>query len=133
MAQHAAKYTDPSQAPSMRHVSRGDPSLDVVDINPKDQQVLLDAIAVDADVLVTDNLGDFPIEVMTRYKPVALSAEQTLLRICKADASKFVDAIDRQIAGYKQFPRNRVEYADLLRQRGYTRLLSLVEMHWRQA
>jgi predicted nucleic acid-binding protein len=63
--------------------------------DPKDNHVLAAAISTSAQVIVTDNLADFPAEVLTRHAIDAISADDFIADTIELDPSEAILALRR--------------------------------------
>ncbi|MDQ2762222.1 MAG: PIN domain-containing protein [Pseudomonadota bacterium] len=60
--------------------------------DPKDRHVLAAAVGVAANVIVTNNLKDFPADILDRYEIVARSPDDVLCAIFDEDQEAFIAA-----------------------------------------
>ena len=91
---HVADYT--ALVPAMRN-------------QEKDRHVVAAAVRIGAQVIVTDNLRDFPPETLAPFGIAALSADAFLARLFVIDAEVMVALLGEQAASYRLPPRSPSE------------------------
>lgn len=64
--------------------------------HPKDRHVLAAAVAIGADILVTDNLRDFPVSALAPFHAEAQSADEFLTRLFELDADRMATMVVEQ-------------------------------------
>ncbi len=74
--------------------------------DPKDRHVLAAAIRGGAEVLVTENLRDFPPETVRPYDIQVVSQDAFLLDQLDLRPADVIDALRRQVSRYHREPRN---------------------------
>lgn len=97
--------------------------------HPKDRHVLAAAVAAGASVIVTHNLGDFPIQALDPYRVIAQSPDDFLVALYAASPDAMHRILQEQSASLR-FPQMSVEeildrlahqqvprFADLMRKR----------------
>lgn len=78
--------------------------------DPKDRHVLAAAIGVGANVIVTNNLKDFPPDTLDRYEVVARSPDDVLCAIFDEDPEAFIAAAAAMRARMKSPPMTVEEW-----------------------
>ena len=73
--------------------------------DPKDRHVLAAAVRGGAEVLVTENLRDFPAEAFSPYDLQAVSQDTFLLDQLDLRPSEVIDALRRQVSRHHREPR----------------------------
>ena len=73
--------------------------------HPKDRHVLAAAVGGRADLLVTENLVDFPIEAARPYDVDVCSQDEFLLGLVELYPRAVRDALRRQASRYRREPR----------------------------
>lgn len=107
--------------------------LDLVDSlelpDPSDRHVLAAAIRAGAEVIVTDNLKDFPEKHLHPHGVVAWSADELVVRIIESAPSQVAEIVKQQAADL-QNPTCSVEVLlEKLRRQGLIRSTALLEEH----
>jgi predicted nucleic acid-binding protein len=74
--------------------------------DPKDRHVLAAAVRSGAEVLVTENLRDFPPETVRPYDIHVVSQDAFLLDQLDLRPAEVLDALRRQVSRYHREPRN---------------------------
>jgi predicted nucleic acid-binding protein len=74
--------------------------------DPKDRHVLAAAVRGGAEVLVTENLRDFPPEAVRPYDIQVVSQDTFLLDQLDLRPADVIDALRRQASRYNREPRN---------------------------
>lgn len=82
--------------------------------DPKDRHVTASAVMCGAQVIVTDNLNDFPQEALTPFNLEAQSADAFLTNLFYLDPDFMADNIARQADDYYIRPMTVSELLDLL-------------------
>jgi hypothetical protein len=79
--------------------------IDSMTNHPKDRHVLAAAVAGRADVLVTENLRDFPAEVAEQYGITVCGQDDFLLGMLELYPGEVLSALRRQASRYRREPR----------------------------
>jgi predicted nucleic acid-binding protein len=74
--------------------------------HPKDRHVLAAAVAGRADVLVTENLKDFPHGSVARFEVTVGGQDDFLLGLLELYPDEVLDALRRQASRYRREPRS---------------------------
>jgi predicted nucleic acid-binding protein len=82
--------------------------------HPKDRHVLAAAVTGRADVLVTENLRDFPAETTVRYGLTVMNQDDFLLGELELYPETVVDALVQQTSRYRRAPRSPGALLNLL-------------------
>ena len=93
-------------------------SLSLPDV--KDRHVLAAAIKTNANVIVTNNLKDFPVEVLEPYGMSAKSADDFLTDIIDLNPEKAVEAFRRLVMNRRNPDLDEYQVLDALRRNGLT-------------
>jgi hypothetical protein len=80
--------------------------IDSMTNHPKDRHVLAAAIAGRADMLVTENLRDFPPESVAPLGITVAGQDDFLLGLLELYPDAVLDALRRQASRYRREPRN---------------------------
>ena len=86
--------------------------------HPKDQHVLAAAIRGGADVLVTENLRDFPDDAVAPYDLRAIHQDEFLLDLLDLWPAMVLDALRRQTSRYRRTPRTPRDLLETLGAQG---------------
>jgi predicted nucleic acid-binding protein len=86
--------------------------------HPKDRHVLAAAAAGRADILVTENLRDFPTEAAGRFGITIASQDDFLLGLLELHPDAVLAALRRQASRYRREPRNVAALLGVLAGRG---------------
>ena len=86
--------------------------------HPKDRHVLAAAIRGGADVLVTENLRDFPDDAVAPYDLRAVHQEEFLLDLLDLWPAMVLDALRRQTSRYRRTPRTPRDLLETLGAQG---------------
>jgi hypothetical protein len=86
--------------------------------DPGDRHVLAAAIRCDANVIVTFNATDFPLEAIAKYGLTTANPDAFMIAIDDVDPGALIDAARRDLAHYKNPPLPFEEYLDGLRAGG---------------
>jgi hypothetical protein len=92
------------------------PRLELPD--PEDRHVLAAAIRVQASIIVTFNLHDFPAAQLAPYGITAQHPDAFILHLLDVDAGKVCAAAAEQRRSLRNPPKTREEFLDILRQQG---------------
>jgi predicted nucleic acid-binding protein len=79
--------------------------IDSMTNHPKDRHVLAAAVAGRADVLVTENLRDFPAEAAEQYGIIVSGQDDFLLGLLEMYPGEVLSALRRQASRYRREPR----------------------------
>jgi putative PIN family toxin of toxin-antitoxin system len=82
--------------------------------HPKDRHVLATAVAAKADVIVTDNLNDFPSFALLPWGIKAQSPDSFLTHLFDEDPGAIKLIIQQQVEKYKNPPKTMIELLDFL-------------------
>ncbi len=93
-------------------------SLDLPDL--KDRHVLAAAIKANADIIVTNNLKDFPAEILEIYGMAAKSADDFLTDIIDLNQDTAVDAFRRLVMNRRNPDLDEYQVLDALRKNQLT-------------
>jgi hypothetical protein len=80
----------------------------------KDRHVLAAAVASDSQILVTQNLKDFPQLLLKQFEVEALSADEFLTRLFSQNQEAIITIIKEQVGDLKKHP---ITVQDLLEKR----------------
>lgn len=86
--------------------------------DPDDRHVLAAAVKAGAQAIVTNNLQDFPKNVLASFGIEPLSADQFMVRTVDLRPSAAMGALRRMRAGYISPPYKRNEFIDIFRRNG---------------
>lgn len=89
--------------------------------DPNDRHVLAAAIRSGAEVIVTDNLDDFPQGVLDRYGIEAQSADDFVLNVIDLAPARVVQVISEQAAALRDPPMSVDEVLGHLERSGLVR------------
>ncbi len=92
------------------------PSLTLPD--PDDRHVLAAAIVAHADVIVTFNLKDFPLEELAKYNVEAIHPDAFAMAQIGLSRPKVCEAVQKQRAALKNPPKTAAEFLDDLERQG---------------
>lgn len=102
------------------------PSLDLPDLD--DRHVLAAAIRAGAQVIVTDNLSDFPAEKIGKYSIQAKSADRFILDLISLDEEKVFRALEKQQKNLKNPPLSIRELLETLEKCGLKSSVSMLKI-----
>lgn len=91
-------------------------SLTLPDID--DRHVLAAAIKTNADLIITNNLKDFPTEYLSSFGIKAKAPDDFLTDIIDLNHDISVQAFKKMVLGKKNPPHNEYEVLDILRNNG---------------
>jgi predicted nucleic acid-binding protein len=94
------------------------PDLDLPD--PNDRHVLAAAILGRADVIVTNNIKDFPAEVLDGYNIEAQTPDEFVYHLINLYPNQVLGAVEDHRSSMLHPPMNLDEYLDCLRLQGLT-------------
>ncbi|HWL41504.1 MAG TPA: PIN domain-containing protein [Ilumatobacter sp.] len=78
-------------------------------VNEKDRHVLALAVKIGAQTIVTENLRDFPTELLVPYGVEALSSDSFVGGLVEDDRAAVIAAIDAMAARRLRHPKTRVD------------------------
>lgn len=79
-----------------------DHRISTVTNDPKDRHVLAAAVEADADIIVTDNLRDFPERSVSPYGIEVMSSEAFLLRLLSDSPQVVIDTLENETALFRR-------------------------------
>jgi hypothetical protein len=88
--------------------------------HPKDRHVLAAAVACRAQVIVTQNLRDFPQEVLAPFEIVAQSPDEFLTHLFSLDSERMIKIIEEQASDLHNPPKSVTEVLETLAQHAPT-------------
>ena len=86
----------------------------------KDRHILAAAIKINANVIVTNNLKDFPSDYLSSFGLVAKSAEDFLTDVIDLNQEKAIDAFRTLVLNRKNPEMNEYQVLDILRANNLT-------------
>jgi hypothetical protein len=89
--------------------------IDAMPVNEKDRHVLALAVHVEAPMIVTENLRDFPPAHLERFDIDAVSVDTFVLAHIERDPAAVVGAIDAMAARRRRHPKTRDDIIEVLR------------------
>jgi predicted nucleic acid-binding protein len=99
-------------------VAASDSFLDDVELpDPDDRHVLAAAVHSECDLLVTNNVGDFPDAVAQPFDLSVLTADDSLVLLAGLFKVRMVDILDRQITALRRPRMSREQFLDRLASR----------------
>ncbi len=98
--------------------------------DPDDVPVAVDAIAVQANTLVTNNVKDFPQATLAPFGIVVMSAEAALIKVCAEQPEKVVTVLDEWLTRNSVKPRTRSDLHSVLLQRQFLILAQRLSNIW---
>ncbi|GAA0225960.1 hypothetical protein GCM10010492_25310 [Saccharothrix mutabilis subsp. mutabilis] len=93
--------------------------IDSMENHPKDRHVLAAAVRGGAEVLVTENLRDFPTSALERYDVVAVHQDDFLQDQLGLFPNAVHSALRRQASRYRRAPRSVEDLLDVLADAGH--------------
>jgi len=97
-------------------VSRYDSLIEKVELpDPNDRHVLAAAIKINANVIVTFNLKDFPEKILNQYNLRAIHPDDFLVDIIDLNPTISCEAFRELVLNYKKPPLNEYEVLNILR------------------
>lgn len=90
------------------------PLIDEMPVNEKDRHVLALAVHVEAPVIVTNNLRDFPPVLLVDHGVEAMNVDAFVLGQVERDPAGVVGAIDAMAARRRRDPKTRHDIIDVL-------------------
>ena len=113
-------------------VIRHEPLVGVLDLpDPDDRHVLAAAIRCSARYIITDNLADFPEEVLAGFDIEAIAADAFLSQIAELHPSEALAVLSGLRAQYRNPPFTPSEFVLDLNAKGLPQLAALAEIHQR--
>lgn len=97
--------------------------------DPKDRHVTAAAVRCGAQVIVTDNIKDFPIGALVPFDLEAQTADTFLTHLCFLDPEIMADIITAQAADYDAPPMTALQLLDRLAKHA-PRFVDLVRTHF---
>lgn len=93
--------------------------------DPKDRHVAAAAVSGGAEIIVTDNVADFPEAALSPFNLEALSADALLIRLHSLDTEAMHNVLVAQAADYTHPPMSLAEVLDRLVKQapGFVRLV----------
>ncbi|WP_422117879.1 PIN domain-containing protein [Brachybacterium sp. UNK5269] len=70
--------------------------------HPKDRHVLAAAVEAEADIIVTDNIRDFPEQAVAPHGITVLRSEDFLLMLLDESPQQVVDTLEREVAAFRK-------------------------------
>ena len=99
--------------------------VEVLDLpDPNDRHVLAAAIKGRADLIVTTNLKDFPVDILTRWRIEAMHPDTFLVHQFHLSQPDFLMAVRSVRSRLKAPPVSAEEYLDTLRRHGLLAVVS---------
>lgn len=86
--------------------------------DPDDRHVLAAAINGQVEVVVTQNLRDFPATILAKYSIRAIHPDELLCTLLQTHTSQLAQALEAQQARYRNPPVTATELRNMLRQQG---------------
>lgn len=93
--------------------------IDSMENHPKDRHVLAAAVRGGAEVLVTENLKDFPQDVLDQYDVVAVHQDDSLQDQLELFPNAVHSALRRQASRYRRAPWSVEDLLDVLAGEGH--------------
>jgi hypothetical protein len=88
--------------------------IDVMTNDPKDRHVLAAAVRGGAEILVTENLKDFPASALAPYDIAVVDQDTFLLDQLDLAPALVIAALRRQVSRYRREPRTVDDLLNLL-------------------
>ncbi|MGH3862773.1 hypothetical protein [Actinokineospora sp.] len=92
--------------------------IDVMTNDPKDRHVAAAAIRGGAELLVTENLKDFPSRALDSYDVVAVNQDEFLLDQLDLAPGVVLASLHRQVSRYRREPRTVSDLLTILERPG---------------
>ncbi len=86
--------------------------------DPKDRHILAAAIRINANVIVTFNLKDFPLDYLKFYDMEAQHPDEFITNLISIDKSKTLQALKNQVKGLKNPPKQLNDVLEALEKCG---------------
>jgi predicted nucleic acid-binding protein len=90
--------------------------IEAMPINPKDRHVLAAAVACKAQIIVTQNLKDFPNELLTPFQVKAQSPDEFLTKLFLLEPDRMAEVVKNQANSLRNPPRSVSEVLATLAQ-----------------
>ncbi len=97
--------------------------------DPNDRHVLAAAIQANASVIVTFNLKDFPVRLLSKYMVQAKHPDDFIMLLARMDLGMVLSAVKSIIARLKNPPTNISQYLDILAKLGLLQTVDLLKEH----
>jgi len=95
--------------------------------DPDDHHVLAAAIRANAEVIVTNNLKDFPDEILDQYNCHAEHPDEFIANLMDLDHAKTVTTFKEDRNHYLKPPYSVEEYLQILKKQGLSTTVSILE------
>lgn len=99
------------------NVSGYQAQIDTMRVDQKDRHVAAAAVVTHAQLIVTDNLRDFPQPALVPFGIEVLSADAFLGQLMRVDEERTLDVIKEQAAVYRKPPMTVLELIEILSKR----------------
>lgn len=97
--------------------------------DPNDRHVLAAAKWVKAEVIVTMNLKDFPIETLAEHECQAVHPDDFILSLFELEPGSVMEIFKKDRTHYLKPPYTVDEYFDLLRRQGLTKTVASLALY----
>lgn len=97
--------------------------------DPDDRHVLAAAIGAGTDVIVTFNLRDFPLDVLTPHGLEAVHPDAFVLQLYATHPEHVVEVMRGHRASLRRPPKTQVEYLAMLERAGLARTVATLRQH----
>ena len=94
-----------------------------------DRHVLAAAIHAGASLIVTNNIRDFPDDILTPYGIKAVTPDEFLVRLIYENAEAVLATIKRQREQLKNPPKTVKEHLETLEKQGLTKTVAFLREH----
>lgn len=94
--------------------------------DPNDRRVLAAAIRCGAQVIVTNNIRDFPASALAAYNVEAQTADEFVVNLCDLAPETVAAVVARQAAGLRRSPQSVDELLSRLHDRGLVQGVALL-------
>jgi len=99
--------------------------------DPKDRHVVAVAIQSSAEIIVTFNLKDFPLDELAKFQICALHPDAFLLDLLNKNPFNFLEAVIQQQKLLKRPPINKKDFINFLAKSGLINTANkLIEIDW---
>jgi len=107
-----------------------EPLIDTLQLpDPNDRHVLAAAIRAEADLIVTNNLRDFPNNILAPYGIEAITPDEFLIRLIDENAEAVLSTIKRQREHLKNPPKTVEEHLATLEKQGLPQTVAFLREH----